>query len=138
MKIRQDSQYQQEELLDWAAHLEHLQAVLKEFNPTSALNKTTLIRYFRERLRPSIRAQLDHWGRDLDAWEEVIEKAGDVEVKENLQLPFYIREIDSRCPKSYYLLAKKDKDDIYWELCNEAFKNKDKAKSHNSSSTNQP
>ncbi len=84
MKIRQDSQYQQEEVLDWATHLEHLQAVLKEFDPTGALNETTLIYYFRERLRPSIRAQLDHWGRDLDVWEELVEKAGDVEAKANL------------------------------------------------------
>ncbi len=45
-KIRRDSQYQQEEVLDWAAHLEYLQAVLKEFDPTGATNKTTLIRYF--------------------------------------------------------------------------------------------
>ncbi len=45
-KIRRDSQYQQDEVLDWAAYLEHLRAVLKEFDPTSASNKTTLIRYF--------------------------------------------------------------------------------------------
>ncbi len=59
-KIRRDSQYQQEEVLDWAAHLEHLQAVLKEFDPSGAPNETILIRYFREGLRPSIQAQLDH------------------------------------------------------------------------------
>ncbi len=55
MKIRRDSQYHQEEVLDWTAHLEHLQAVLKVFDPTGAPNKTTLIRYFRDGLRPSIR-----------------------------------------------------------------------------------
>ncbi len=44
IKIRRDSQYQQEEVLDWAAHLEHLQVVLKEFDPTGAPNKITLIR----------------------------------------------------------------------------------------------
>ncbi len=53
-KIRQDSEYQQEEVLDWAAHLEHLQAMLKKFDPTGAPNKTILIRFFREGLRPSI------------------------------------------------------------------------------------
>ncbi len=110
-KIRQDSQYQQEEVLDWAAHLKHLQVVLKEFNPTGAPNKTTLIDYFREGLRPSIRAQLDHQGRDLDAWEEVVEKAGDAKAKANLQPPFYIRKIDSRCPKGHHPSAKKDKED---------------------------
>ncbi len=66
MKIRRNSQYQQEEVLDWAAHLEHLQVVLKEFDPSDALNETTLIRYFREGLRLSIQAQLDYQERDLD------------------------------------------------------------------------
>ncbi len=53
-KIRRDSQYQQEKVLDWAAHLEHLQAVLKEFEPSDAPNKITFIRYFQEGLRPFI------------------------------------------------------------------------------------
>ncbi len=65
-KIRRDSQYQQEEVLDWATHLKHLQAVLKEFNPTGAPNTTTLIRYFQEWFRPSIWAQLDYRGQDFD------------------------------------------------------------------------
>ncbi len=45
-KIRRDSQYQLEEVLDWVAHLEHLQAVFKEFDPTTAPNEESLIRYF--------------------------------------------------------------------------------------------
>ncbi len=101
MKIRRDSQYQQKEVLDWAAHLEHLQAVLKEFDPSDAPNEITFIRYFQEGLRPSIRAQLDHRGRDLDGWEEVVEKAGDAKTKANLQLPFYVRDIDTKCPKGH-------------------------------------
>ncbi len=100
-KIRRDSQYQQEEVLDWTAHLEHLQAVLKKFDPNGTPNKTTLKRYFREGLRPSIQAQLDHRGRDLNGWEELVKKVGDVEAKANLQSPFYVRDIDTRCPKSH-------------------------------------
>ncbi len=88
-------------------HLEHLQAVLKKFDPTGASNKTTLIRYFWKRLRPSIRPQLDHQKQDLDIWEEVVEKAGDIEVKANLQPPFYVKNIDARCPKDYHPPAKK-------------------------------
>ena len=60
MKIRRDSQYQLEEVLDWATHLQYLQAVLKEFDPTIVPNKETLIYYFWEGLRPSIQAQLDN------------------------------------------------------------------------------
>ncbi len=134
-KIRRDSEYQQEEVLDWAVHLEHLQAVLKEFDPTGAPNETTLIHYFRKGLRPSIQAQLDYQRRDLDGWEEVMEKAGDVEAKANLQSPFYVRDINARCPKGYCPSAKKDKEDTYWEPQNEAYKDKDKAKSHSSSTS---
>ncbi len=68
-----------------------------------------------------------------------MEKAGDIEVKAKLQPPFYVREIDSGCPKGHYLSAKKDKEDTYQEPHNEASKDKDKAKSHNSSiPANQP
>ncbi len=138
-KIRRDSQYQQEEVLDWAAHLEHLQAVLKEFHPTRAPNETTLIRYFWEELRLSIWVQLDHRGQDLDSWEEVMEKAGDIEAKTNLQPSFYVRDINTRCPKGHRSSAKKDKENTYQEPQNEASKDKDKAKSHSSSaSANQP
>ncbi len=120
-------------------HLKHLQAVLKKFDPTSTSNKTTMICYFQEKLLPSIWTWLDRWKRDLDAWEEVVEKAGYVETKANLQLHFYIRDIDIRCLKNYHLLSKKDKKNNYRESQNEAFKDKDKAKSHSSStSTNQP
>ncbi len=112
--------------------------MLKEFGPTDAPNETTLIRYFREGLCPFTRAQLDHQGQDLDAWEEVVEKVGDAK-KANLQLPFYVREIDSRCTKGHRPSAKKDKEDTYREPQNEASKDKDKTKSHSSStSANQP
>ncbi len=65
-----------------------------------------------------------------------MEKASDAEAKANLQPPFYIKEIDSRYPKSHRPLAKKDKEDTYREPRDEA--SKDKAKSQTSSSANQP
>ncbi len=64
-----------------------------------------------------------------------MKKAGNVEAKANLQPPFYIRDIDVRCPKGYRLSAKKDKEDTYQEPQNEASKGKDKAKSHSSSTS---
>ncbi len=113
--------------------------MLKEFDPTGAPNKTTLIYYFREGLRPSIQVQLDYPERDLDGWEEVVEKAGDTETKANLQPPFYIRDIDTKCPKDHRPSAKKDKEDTYRKPQNKASKDKDKAKSNSSSaSANQP
>ena len=46
-KIKRDFQYQQEDVLDWAVHLEyleHLQAVLQEFDSVAAPNEDTMIR----------------------------------------------------------------------------------------------
>ncbi len=67
-----------------------------------------------------------------------MEKAEDVEAKANLQPPFYIREIDANYSKSHHPSVKKDKKNTYWEHRNKASKDKNKAKSHNSSSANQP
>ena len=98
-KIKRDSQYQQEDVLDWAAHLEHLQAVLREFDSVAAPNDDSLIWYFREGLRPSIRAQLDARGRELDSWDEVVEKTINAEAKASLQLYSRTRKMDSKCPR---------------------------------------
>ena len=55
-KIKRDSQHQLEEVFDWAANLEHLLAVLQEFDPTATPNEEIMIQYFREGLKASIRA----------------------------------------------------------------------------------
>ncbi len=69
----------------------------------------------------------------------MVEKAGDIEAKVNLQPPYYIREIDFRCLKDHYLLVKKDKNDTNWEHHNKASnKDKEKAKTYKPSSANQP
>ena len=83
-KIKQDSQYQQEEVQDGVAYLNHFQAILKEFNPTYAPNKTTFIHYLRDGLYPSIWALFNYQRQDLDMWDEVVEKAGDAKAKINL------------------------------------------------------
>ncbi len=63
-----------------------------------------------------------------------MEKAGDGEAKANLQPPFYVRNIDARYPKGHRP-SSKNKEDTYREPQSE---DKDKAKSHNSTSANQP
>ncbi len=63
-----------------------------------------------------------------------MEKAGDAEAKANLQPPFYVRDIDAKCPKGHRL-SSKNKEDTYREPQSEASKDKDKAKSHNSSTS---
>lgn len=64
-------------------------------------------------------------------WKEVIKKAIDVETKTSLQLLSGTRKIDSRCPKNYKLLVKKDKDEA-----NQEYWDGDKAKPHNFSLAN--
>ena len=66
-----------------------------------------------------------------------MQKVGDAEVKASFQPPFYVREINSKCPKGYCLLVKKDKDDANRENHDESSsRDKEKAKSHNLSSIN--
>ena len=66
-KLKQDSQYQLKELQDWAAHPEYLQSILLEFDDAGASGESYLIRFFRESLRPLIRAQIEQRGRELDS-----------------------------------------------------------------------
>ena len=69
----------------------------------------------------------------------MIEKAVNIEAKASLQPPSETKKIDSKYPKRYKPLVKKDKDDVYWDQHDKASnRNKKKTKSHNlSSSTNQ-
>ena len=98
-RIKQDAQYQQEDVIDWAAYLEHLQVVFREFNPVAAPNKEILIQYFWEGLRPFIQAQIDSQHQELDFWDKVINKAIEGESKAAFHLATSIQEIDARCWK---------------------------------------
>ena len=69
-----------------------------------------MIQYFWEGLRPSIRAQLDVWGRDLDSWEKAVEKAVNAEAKALLQSPPSTRDMNSRCPRGNRPAKKEEKD----------------------------
>ena len=83
---------------------------------------------------------MDNQRRDLDAWDKVVEKTVNAEAKTGLQPPSGTRKIDSRYPKGYKLLVKKNKDNTYQEQYNETSnRDKEKTKSHNPlSSANQP
>ena len=58
-----------------------------------------MIRCFLEGLKPSVRAQMDTRSRDLDSWEEAVEKAVNAEAKALLQSASSNREMDQRCPQ---------------------------------------
>ena len=42
---------------------------------------------------------MEQRGRENDSWEELVEKAIDVQAKANLQPPSFLREMDQRCPQ---------------------------------------
>ena len=69
-----------------------------------------MIRCFRKDLRPSIQAQLDARGRNLDSWEEAVEKTVNAEAKALLQSPASTRNIDSRCPRGSRPAKREEKD----------------------------
>ena len=95
-KIKRDSQYQQEEVQDWASHLEHLQSILLEFDTRCAPTEDVLCRYFYEGLRPSIRLWIDEEGRELDGWDSLVKRATRAEAKATMQASVS-RDINQHC-----------------------------------------
>ena len=85
---------------DWASHHEHLQSILQEFDKEGALEESELIRFFREGLRPSIKAQIEQRKQEHNSWEELVKKAIDTEAKASLQPPSILREMDQHCSHS--------------------------------------
>lgn len=90
--VKRDSQYQQEEGQDWASHLEHLQAIIIEFDADGASDESALIWFFREMLKPSVKTQMEQRGGELDSWDEMVEKAIDAKAKTSLQPPLRLAE----------------------------------------------
>ena len=53
-----------------------------------------MIRYFWEGLRPLVRVEMEQRGRELDSFEELVEKAVDAEAKAALRTRFYACKTD--------------------------------------------
>ncbi len=104
--IRRDSQYQKEKVEDWAAHLKHLQSILREFHTECAQSESLLGRYFYEGLRPSIKLWIDEESQEQLGWDNLIKKATKAEAKAKLQGPSS-RDLDQRCPRGNWLLYAK-------------------------------
>ena len=96
-KIKRDSQYQNESVQDWGAHLEFLQSILTEFDADWAPAEGTMIRIFREGLRPSVRVEMNQRGRELDSFREIIERAVDAEATAKLRPSSNTYEMDQNC-----------------------------------------
>ena len=69
-----------------------------------------MIQCFLEGLKPSVRAQMDARSRDLNSWEETVEKAINAEAKAMLQSSASTRDMNSRCPRGNRPAKKEEKD----------------------------
>ena len=98
-QFRRVSQHQQESVLEWAAHLEHLQSILLAYDPVGAPAEPTMLRYFREGLRPSILAELQNEDLELESFVQMVKKAGVAEAKANLRSRATTRDMDQHCPR---------------------------------------
>ena len=61
-----------------------------EFYPVAAPTESTMVRYFEEGLKPSIKAKMDQDASYLDNYEELVAKAVRVEAKAGLQPSSYV------------------------------------------------
>ena len=98
-KFRQNSQYQAKSVLDWAAHLEHLQSILLEYNPVGAPTKPTMLRYFQKSLKPSVLAKLEYWDLELESFDQIVKNAIDVEAKLAFRPRSSTKKIDQNYPQ---------------------------------------
>ena len=65
-----------------------------EFAPAAVPTESTMVRYFEEGLKPSIKVGMDQDAIYLDNYEELITKAVRAEAKADLQPSFYVWETD--------------------------------------------
>ena len=96
-KFRRDFQYQLEKARDWASHLQHLQSILSEFDFIRTSNELTMIYYFREGLKPSIKVEMEQQDRETMDFEKMVQRVINVEAKVGLKSSIMVQELDIRC-----------------------------------------
>ena len=93
-KLKEDSQYQLEEVYNWPSHLKYFQSILLKFDPVATPTEVTMVRYFEEGLNPSIKAEIDQDNSQLINYKELVAKAMRAEAKAGLRPSYYVRETD--------------------------------------------
>ena len=94
--------------MNWAAHLEHLQTILQEFDAHVVILKPVLIRLFCNGLWPFIHAQAKQNTYRKDTWEQAIKKSITAEAKAALNLPTWVWEMDVCYPWGHQSFPKAD------------------------------
>ena len=100
-KFRRDSQYQLEEARNWASHLQHLQSILSEFNPIRTPDELTMICYFREGLKPSIKVEMEQQDRESIDFKEMVQRVVNAKAKTGLRSSTIVWESDAHCPRDH-------------------------------------
>ena len=98
--------------MDWTAHLEHLQTVLREFNANAVISEPVLISLFRDGLRPSIHAQAKQKGCQKGILDQAIRKAITAKAKTVFNLPFWVRKMDACCLRGHHFASKHTEDHL--------------------------
>ena len=101
--LKKDSQYQLEEVYNWASQLKHLVSILLEFDPVVAPTEVTMVRYFEESLKPSIKAEINQDNSQLINYEELVTKPVRAKAKASLRPSFYVWETDLSCLQGNWL-----------------------------------
>ena len=86
-------------MLDRASHLKYLQSISIEFDVDGAPGEPTIIRYFREGLKPSIRAEMEQYDHKLDSFKDTIQKTVDAKAKAVLRSHFAAHKTDQHYPQ---------------------------------------
>lgn len=84
---------------DFVTHLEYLQFVLLKFNDDS-LDKSYLIWFFRNGLRPLIKVQIKNSNKKLHDWEDLMQKTIKTKSKTSFLPPLILQEIDQQVTHS--------------------------------------
>ena len=93
-KLKRDSQYQLEEVYNWASHLKHFHSILIEFDSITAPTKSTIVRYFEEGLKASIKIEIDQDTTYLNDYKELVAKVRKAKAKADLRPSSYMQETD--------------------------------------------
>ena len=102
-KFRRDFQYQLEEAQDYASHLQHLQLILVEFGTIGAPNEPTMVCYFQEGLKPSIKVEMKQQNWASTSFKEIVQRTVNVEAKAGLRSSTIVRDSDARSPRGHRL-----------------------------------
>lgn len=90
-------------VLDCAAHFKHLQSILLEYDPTRALRKPTMLKYFWKWLQLSIQIELEYQDLKLKSFDQLVKKVIEAEGKASLRPCITTWEIDQHCPRDFWL-----------------------------------